>query len=129
MPADGGHCTVDITTFGARTARPRRTEIWLYRVGQRWYLTGRPERRDWYANLGKHPGLMVRPKRDSAGDLAATARVVTDDQERRKVLSPIVSALNRMDRPGVPQFDFDEWAAGSPLAEVIFDDSTAVRES
>jgi hypothetical protein len=32
--------TIDITTLGARSGIPRRTEVWFHRVDGRWYLTG-----------------------------------------------------------------------------------------
>ncbi|MBM0234262.1 nitroreductase family deazaflavin-dependent oxidoreductase [Micromonospora sp. STR1_7] len=47
--------TIDITTLGARTGAPRRIEIWFHRVDGRWYLTGMPGPRGWYANVRAHP--------------------------------------------------------------------------
>ena len=49
--------TIDITTLGARTGIPRRIEIWFHRVDGRWYLTGMPVPRNWYANLRAHPAV------------------------------------------------------------------------
>ena len=43
--------TVDITTIGARSGRPRRIEIWFYRAAGRIYLTTTPARRDWYHSV------------------------------------------------------------------------------
>jgi hypothetical protein len=43
--------TIDIITLGRRSGIPRRTEVWLHRVDGRWYLTGMPVPRSWYANL------------------------------------------------------------------------------
>lgn len=44
--------TADITTIGRRTVRPRRIEIWFYRVGKVNYLGGLPQ-----------PGPQSRPHR------------------------------------------------------------------
>jgi hypothetical protein len=40
---------IDITTTGRRSGRETRLEIWFHRVGGRYYITGRPGARDWYA--------------------------------------------------------------------------------
>ena len=55
--ASGAQRTIDITTYGARSGEPRRIEIWFHYVEGRWYLTGSPGRRDWYANLRADPRL------------------------------------------------------------------------
>ena len=51
--------TIDITTQGRRTGLPRRIEVWLHRVDGRWYLTGMPAPRSWYANLRANPQFIV----------------------------------------------------------------------
>jgi len=38
--------TVDITTIGRRSGKPRRIEIWIHHLNGRLYLTGSPGRRD-----------------------------------------------------------------------------------
>jgi deazaflavin-dependent oxidoreductase (nitroreductase family) len=57
--------TIDITTLGARSGTPRRIEVWLRRVDGRWYLTGMPRPRSWYANLRAHPRFIVHLKHGS----------------------------------------------------------------
>ena len=65
--------TVDITTKGRRTGKPRRKEIWFHNVDGRLYLTGTPGRRDWYANLLAHPEFTFHLKRSVRADLPAKA--------------------------------------------------------
>ena len=43
--------TIDLTTTGRHSGRPRRIEIWMLKVGDRIVITGTPGPRDWYANL------------------------------------------------------------------------------
>jgi deazaflavin-dependent oxidoreductase (nitroreductase family) len=115
--------TIDITTTGARSGRPRRIETWFYRVGERIYLTGLPGRRDWYANLLANPSFTFHLKGAVQADLAATAQPVADAAERRRVLTAIVTEL---DDPGFPSgtpnpAEAEAWIAGSPLLEVSLD--------
>ena len=110
---------VDITTYGAKTGQPRRIEIVFHRIDGRWYLTGTPGRRGWYANLKKNPRLIFHLKHNVVADVAATARLVTEDQERRHVLAAIVADLNAR-RGG--DLDLNDWLARSPLVELTFDD-------
>jgi deazaflavin-dependent oxidoreductase (nitroreductase family) len=115
--------TIDITTTGARSGEPRRIETWFYRVGGRIYLTGLPGRRGWYANLLANPRFTFHLKHGVQADLAATARPVTDEAERRRVIGEIVTELAD---PGSPSgsanpAETDAWVGGSPLVEVVFD--------
>ena len=115
--------TIDITTVGARSGIPRRIEVWLHRVDGRWYLTGMPRTRGWYANLRAHPGFIVHLKHGVTADLPATAAPV-DEPTRRKVIGAVLDLQNQPDiaaRVSRRQ-DFDDWLAGSPLVEIIFDD-------
>jgi deazaflavin-dependent oxidoreductase (nitroreductase family) len=104
--------TIDITTTGARTGRPRRIETWFYRAAGGIYLTGTPGRRGWYANLLANPSLTFHLKGTTQADLAANARPVVDENERRRVIAEILAELNQ---PG----DLEAWVAGSPLVEVV----------
>src|SRR6185503_17815302 len=49
--------TIDITTTGRTSGRPRRIEMWFHNLDGRLYLTGTPGSRDWYANLLRHPAF------------------------------------------------------------------------
>jgi deazaflavin-dependent oxidoreductase (nitroreductase family) len=105
--------TIDITTIGRKSGKPRRIEIWFYRAGERIYLSGGPGRRSWVANLLAHPDFTFHLKGSVRADLPARARPVTDPEERRRVLTAIVKDL-QMSR------ELDAWVAGSPLMEVEF---------
>ncbi|MET0419627.1 MAG: nitroreductase/quinone reductase family protein [Actinoplanes sp.] len=100
--------TVEITTIGRRTGRPRRIETWRYRAFGRFWLTGSPGSRDWYANLLAQPEFTLHLKNL---DLPVRGRAVTDPRERAQVFGQIVAGLNR---PG----SLDSWIEGSPLVEI-----------
>ena len=106
---------IDITTTGRKSGEPRRIEIWYHRHDRRYFITGTPGRRDWYANLVAHPEFTFHLKSSHEADLAATARAITNDEERRALLGPIIEGIGG-DR------DLDEWVAGAPLVEVTFRD-------
>jgi len=115
--------TIDITTVGARTGLPRRIEVWFHRVDGRWYITGVPGPRGWYANLRAHPRFTVHLKHGVTADLPATAGPV-DEQTRRQVITAVLDLQNRPEiaaRAGRRQ-DPGQWLAGSPLVEIVFDD-------
>jgi deazaflavin-dependent oxidoreductase (nitroreductase family) len=115
--------TIDITTLGARTGIPRRIEVWFHRVDGRWYLTGMPGPRSWYANLRAHPRFTVHLKHGLTADLPATAAPV-GEPARRRVITAVLDLQNRPDiaaRVSRRQ-NLDDWLAGSPLVEIVFDD-------
>lgn len=116
--------TVDITTTGARTGLPRRIEVWFYRFEDRIYLSGLPGRRSWLANLAATPRLAFHLKHGVRADLPAAARIVTDQQERRRAFSFFVADMNQPHDPARigTRTSVAEWMAGSPLVEVVFDD-------
>ncbi len=116
--------TVDITTTGARSGRPRRIEIWFHHVDGRWYLSSTPARRDWYANLVANPRFVFHLKHGVRADLAATAVPVTDYITRQRVFEYVVDDFNQPHNPALlrqPQL-VEDWMAGSPLVEIDFDD-------
>jgi deazaflavin-dependent oxidoreductase (nitroreductase family) len=100
--------TVEITTTGRRSGRPRRIETWRYRAAGRYWLTGSPGSRDWYANMLAHPEFTLHL---NDRDLPARGRPVTDPDERARVFGEIVPAL---DWAG----SLASWIAGSPLVEI-----------
>jgi deazaflavin-dependent oxidoreductase (nitroreductase family) len=102
------HRTIDITTTGAKTGKPRRIETWAWPDGERLYLTGSPGRRDWYANLLANPDFTIHLKQRVPADIPARARPITNRTERRRIFEQL--------RPAKA----DEWTAGSPLVEVEF---------
>jgi deazaflavin-dependent oxidoreductase (nitroreductase family) len=108
--------TVDITTIGRRSGRPRRIEIWFHRVNGRFYITGIPGRRDWYANVLANRSFTFHLKESAKADLPATARPVTDPEEKRSVLLQAESVWNRPNERSV-----NDWVLHSPLVEVVFE--------
>ena len=106
---------IDITTTGRKSGDPKRLEIWFWRVDGRTFITGSPGRRDWYANLVAHPSFTFHLKESVQADLAATARPITEEAERRTILAQVVSRWDG-------GYDLDAWMAGSPLVEVDFSD-------
>jgi deazaflavin-dependent oxidoreductase (nitroreductase family) len=105
--------TIDITTTGRRSGRPRRVEIWWHRIDGRHYISGLPGARDWYANLLADPELVVHLKHTATADLPARARPVTDPGERAAVLRALLPGVGR-------EADLEAWQASSPIVEVIF---------
>ena len=108
--------TIDITTTGRRTGQPRRIEIVFHRIDGRTWISGMPSprKRAWLANLESDPHLTFHLKGPIAvADLPATARVVTDEAERRHVLERVARAWRRT--------DVDRMVVQSPLIEVAFD--------
>ncbi|MEJ7837168.1 MAG: nitroreductase/quinone reductase family protein [Thermomicrobiales bacterium] len=110
-------CVIDITTIGRSSGTPRRIETWFYRVGDRYYLTGSPGKRDWLANLKANPAFTFHLKKTTTADLAATATVISDGTTRREIMSPVLDIVGR------PQSDLDTWVASAPLAEITFTNS------
>ncbi len=107
--------TIDITTIGRASGRPRRIEMAFHNLDGDIYITGTPGRRDWYANLLAHPEFTFHLKQSAAADLAARATPIPDPGTRRAILARI---LDKIGRSG----DLDAWLAGSPLVKVAFTD-------
>jgi hypothetical protein len=78
--------------------------------------------RDWLANLSADPHFTFHLKHGVVADLPAVATVITDEAERRGLLSPLVDQFNerRGDDSEWPRADLDEWVQRSPLARVDF---------
>lgn len=106
---------VDITTLGAKTAEPRRIEIWMHALGDTFIITGNPGTRDWYANLLANPEFTVHLKQSAKADLRARAEPVTDPMEREQLLRH-APALE----PYVTDSNIGDWIARSPLVRVGF---------
>jgi deazaflavin-dependent oxidoreductase (nitroreductase family) len=86
---------IDITTTGRKSGQPRRIEIWFHRWKGRYYITGLPGRRGWYANLRAHPNFTFHLKHSVHADLPARARPILDEDERRQVLAGILQSLGQ----------------------------------
>lgn len=110
---DRGH-TIDITTTGRRSGTPRRIEIVFHNLGGRIVISGMPIRgrtRAWLHNLETDPHLTIHLKGPGVvADLEGTARIVTDEVERRELLAGVARNWGRT--------DLDAMVAWSPLIEV-----------
>jgi deazaflavin-dependent oxidoreductase (nitroreductase family) len=107
---------VNITTTGRRTGQPRRIEIVYHVIGGRIYISGQPRadrKRGWLYNLEADPKFTIHLKRGITADLPATARIITDETERRAILEHVARAWNRT--------DLDTMVAYSPLIEVTIE--------
>ena len=106
---------VDITTTGRKTGQPHRIEIWLHYFEGKIYLCGNPnQKKDWYANLCANPQFTYHLKESVTLDVPASARLVHDVQQRRKVLAFIIS------RQPEPQ-DLEHWVRHARLVEVLLE--------
>jgi len=111
---------IDITTTGRRSGAPRRIEIVYHVINGRIFISGMPSsarKRSWLSNLEADPHLTFHLKRGVSADLPATARVITDEAERRSVLAHVARAWNRT--------DLDTMVAHSPLIEVTIEGTDA----
>jgi deazaflavin-dependent oxidoreductase (nitroreductase family) len=114
-----GHL-IDITTTGRRSGKPRRIEIVFHNFGGRIYISGLPRAghtRAWLRNLADDPHFTFHLKGPVAVDLPATARIITDEAERRAVFADIVKVWNGQQIETMTRY--------SPLIEVILDDLAA----
>jgi deazaflavin-dependent oxidoreductase (nitroreductase family) len=107
--------TIDITTSGRHTGRPRRLEIVYFNLDGRIWISGLPGKRGWYANLLSDPRMTFHLKRGLRADLSARATPITDEATRRAVLTRITRMWRRQD-------ELETFVSGAPLIEVTFDD-------
>jgi deazaflavin-dependent oxidoreductase (nitroreductase family) len=113
-----GH-RIDITTTGRKTGTARRIEIVFHNIDGRIYISGSPSRRKraWIANLEHDPHMTFHLKGAIAADLPATARIITDERERRTILEQVARNWNRT--------DVDVMMDQSPLIEVTLAEPAA----
>jgi len=104
--------TVDITTTGRKSGKPRKLEIVAHNIDGRIYISGIPfpRRRSWLANLDADPHMTFHLKGKVRADIPATARVIEDEAERRKILPHIARNWGRK--------DLETMVKQSPLIEV-----------
>lgn len=105
---------IDLTTTGRKSGQPQRIEIAFHNIGGRLYVSGMPGfKRHYIANLSVDPHFIFHLKGAVVADLPATARIITDEAERRSVMAHIARAWKRD--------DVDRMVAESPLFEVTID--------
>lgn len=107
-----GH-TIDITTIGRKSGQPRRIELVFHNIDGHVVISGLPGRRSWYANLLANPRFTFHLKGAVKADLAASARAITEPEERRAVMARVAQNWGRT--------DLDVMLERSPLVEVTFD--------
>jgi deazaflavin-dependent oxidoreductase (nitroreductase family) len=109
-----GH-TIDITTTGRTSGKPRRLEIVFHNIDGRIYISGVPSRnrRSWIANLDANPAMTFHLKGRVSADLPATGRIIDDETERREILPHIARTWGRKDLETMVRY--------SPLIEVTLD--------
>lgn len=106
---------IDITTTGRNSGETKRIEIWFHNVDDRYYITGRPGPRSWYANVLANPAITFHLKQSTEADLDGAARAVTDPAEKRSVFLSAKKLSEYINEDNV-----QEWVDVSPLIEVVF---------
>jgi deazaflavin-dependent oxidoreductase (nitroreductase family) len=104
---------VDLTTVGRRSGEPRTIEIYLHNLEGRLIISGVPHpgrTRAWIHNVAANPAVALHLKDGVSVDLPATARVVTDPDERRELLAGVARNWRRT--------DLDVMQLHSPLIEL-----------
>ncbi len=104
---------IDLTTTGRQSGQARRLEIFLHNLAGRLVISGVPSRertRAWLRNVEANPSVTLHLKQGLQADVPATARVVTDPEERRRLLEGVAANWGRT--------DLDVMQAYSPLIEV-----------
>ena len=105
--------TVEITTRGRTSGKPRRIEIWMYAIDGRYVITGTPGPRDWYANVLAHPYLTLHLP--DGTNLAATTVTIEDPGFRARVLTDTKTWWYR------DQTSVADLIANSPMIEMLFE--------
>lgn len=111
--------TIDITTVGAKSGQPRRSEIWFLHLDGRTFITGTSGPRHWYANLLARPEFTFHLKESVEADLPAHAIPVVDEETRRWVFT--------REHPWIDWYldgePLESLIASAPMVEVSFDPS------
>lgn len=120
--------TIDIITTGAKSGRPRTTEIWFTNIGERIIICGTPDAkgkkgfhspRDWLANLKANPEFLFCLKESLNVELPARVVLIVDPDDRRQLMSAPETQWYR------DQVDsIEELVESSPIVEVFFNTCT-----
>ena len=105
---------IDITTTGRTSGAPRTVEIWFHRIDGRYYITGWPGRRGWYANLLEDPRFVITFTRSSNLTLAAVAHPITERALRRRIIDAVFEIEG-----GRAHGEIGEWLQSSPIIEFV----------
>ena len=101
---------VDITTTGRKSGQPHRIEIVFFDIGGRKIISGMPGKRGWYANLAADRTFTLHLKSGLTADLPARARLITDEDDRRTLLTTITLRWDQEAR-------LEVFVADSPVIE------------
>jgi deazaflavin-dependent oxidoreductase (nitroreductase family) len=113
---------IDLTTTGRRTGRQRRIEIYLHDKDGLLFITGMPRadrKRDWIHNIEADSRVVVHLKQSVVADIPATARVITDPEERQPLIEAAAKHWGRTDVPVMLQY--------SPLVVLSIDGDASDR--
>lgn len=91
---------IDLTTTGRRSGRLRRIEVFLHDEDGVLFITGMPRAdrvRDWLRNIEADRRITIHLKQGATADLPATARVITNPDERRPLLAAAARRWGRTD--------------------------------
>ena len=102
---------IDITTIGRKTGKPQKIEIVFHNFDGLLYISGRPGKRDWYANLVAKPQFTFHLKQSTQADIPAMAFPITDDAARQQVMAKVVEKWNQQEK-------LEAFVQSSPLVEV-----------
>jgi hypothetical protein len=101
--------TIELTTYGRRSGRPRRIEIWWFHLDGKFIITGTPGRRDWFANVLSDPRIVVHV---DGFDIEATVTPIHNlDLRRRVFTAPHI-------RWYATQAELDHLVEAAPMIEV-----------
>ncbi len=89
---------VDITTIGRRTGEERKIETRLHVIDGKFYLTGQPGPRSWYANLIANPDFKIHLKSDIRATVDAKASAVVDPEVRKYIHQIVLSRIDRLEQ-------------------------------
>jgi deazaflavin-dependent oxidoreductase (nitroreductase family) len=82
---DGSTLIADLTTIGRKTGQPRTVELRLvYHNGSYYASSSKVNGKHWCQNMIKNPAVTITVH---SNKLACTARQITDDKLRRKILT------------------------------------------
>ena len=113
----GGIC--DITTTGARSAKPHRIEIAFHYLDGEFYIAGKPGfKRDWLANLKANPGFTLHLH--DGFNVTGRATEITDPAERDRILYAIRTRSWNVD-PDKARATNATWVETSPLVRFTVD--------
>lgn len=95
-------------------------DIWSHNIDGRIIITGTPGPRSWLANLVANPEFTLHLKGTVKADLPAKARLITEPEERRTIMSAPETGWYREQVGSI-----EPLVKNSPMVEVEFTDTTS----